>query len=121
MSALPLAVQRSVECGIALEAWVDLEIGRQTGRTLGGGAAWAVENAAGLALDQASVLVALGLACGTEWRCEVSLDELSLRTSLPRLSIQRALAGLALRELVFCGLVEFDRRVVYVLQGGKNH
>ena len=119
--SLPLAIQRAVECGHALESWVDLELGRQVGRTLSGGAAWAVENAAGLALDQAAVLVALGLACGSGWRCEVSLDELVLRTSLPRPAIQRALAGLELRELVFCGLVEFDRRVVYVLQGGKNH
>ena len=115
-----LAVQRSEECGHALESWVDLELGRQVGRGLRGGAAWAVENAAGLSLDQASVLVALGLASGDSWRCEVSLDDLVLRTSLPRRSIQRALAGLELRELVFCGLVEFDRRVTYVLQGGGN-
>ena len=118
VGSIPLAVQRSEECGHALESWVDLELGRQVGRVLRGGAAWAVENAAGLSLDQAAVLVALGLAAGDSWRCEVSLDELVLRTSRPRLSIQRALAGLELRELVFCGLVEFDRRVTYVLQGG---
>ena len=100
MTTLPLAVQRSEECGHALESWVDLE------------------HAAGLSLDQAAVLVALGLAAGDSWRCEVSLDELSLRTSRPRLTIQRALAGLELRELVCWGRVEFDRRVTYVLQGG---
>ena len=117
VGSIPLAVQRSEECGHALESWVDLELGRQVGRVLRGGAAWSVENAAGLSLDQAAVLVALGLASGDSWRCEVSLDELVLRTSLPRLTIQRALAGLELRELVVCGLVEFDRRVTYVLQG----
>ena len=120
MTTLPLAVQRSEDCGHALESWVDLELGRQVGRGLRGGAAWAVENAAGLSLDQAAVLVALGLAAGDSWRCEVSLDELSLRTSRPRLTILRALAGLELREFVSWGRVEFGRRVTYVLQGGGN-
>ena len=117
---LPITVQRSEECGHALESWVDMELGRQVGRGLRGGAGWAVENAAGLSLDQAAVLVALGLAAGDSWRCEVSLDELVLRTSRPRLTILRALAGLELREFVSWGRVEFGRRVTYVLQGGGN-
>ena len=115
---LMLAVQRSEECGIALETWVDLELGRQVGRGLHGGAGWAVENAAGLSLDQAAVLIALGLACGNDgYTCEASLRELELRTSLPLPRVRRALDGLILREMIYSGRFEIERRVTYVLQG----
>ena len=119
MTARPmLSVERSQECGIALESWVDLELGRQVGRALQGGADWAVTNAAGLSLDKASVLVALGLACGNDgYRCELSPTELMLRTALPPTRVLRALAALEVRELVMTGAAESQRRVTYVLQG----